>query len=79
MMDNKRSLLGTVYFWAWHDVLKLKKPITGLTQEEQRANPLAFMLLFLALGIVMVKWSKAHWWQCLIWLGLGILFGHLFW
>ena len=73
------SYLARAYEYLWRDVLKLDKPITNLTQDEQRANPLAFMLLFLALGIIMVKWSKAHWWQCLIAFLCGILVGHLFW
>lgn len=73
------SIVGRFYYWIWHDLLKLEKPITGLTQDEQKANPLLFMLIFLGLGILVIKVAKDYWWQILIGFLLGILAGHLFW
>jgi len=72
-------MIGKLYYRLWHDILKLEKPITPLTQDEQKANPLLFMLIFLCLGIFVVKVAKGYWWQILIGFLLGILTGHFFW
>ena len=72
-------MIGKLYKWFWSDVLKLEKPITHITRDEQKANPLAFMLIFLAIGIIMVKFSAKYWWQALLWLLAGIVMGHIFW
>ena len=72
------SWLGRIYEYLWRDWLKLDRPITYIIIDEQKQSPLAFMLLFLTLGIVVGKYARHHWWQLLIVFGLGILCGH-FW
>ena len=73
------NLVAKAYYFLWHTVLKLPKPITHITREDAKENPLLYIVLALLLGIILVKWGKEHWWQSVIWLGIGILLGHLFW
>lgn len=52
---------------------------TDIIRDEQKTNPLFFMLLFLFLGVVVVKVTKEKWWLAVIWLALGIIIGHFWW
>ena len=72
-------MINKLYYWLWHDILKLKKPITHITQDEQKANPVLFLLIFLGLGILVVKVAKDYWWQILIGFLIGVITGHIFW
>lgn len=73
------DLIGKFYYWTWHDWLKLDKPITNLTREDCRRNPLLYILIALLLGAALVKFSKDKWWLSLIWLALGVTIGHIWW
>ena len=54
------------------------EPWTYKIRKEQQAEPLVFMLVFLAIGIA-IKYTGKNWWQLVIALLFGILIGHLFW
>lgn len=55
------------------------KPWTEIVREDQKRNPLLYMLIFLFMGIMVVKLTgKRCWWYALAF-GLGILVGHFFW
>jgi len=69
-------VLTKLYKWLYTRIGG--EPWTFIIRREQKKFPLAFMLLFLALGIVVGKYAKKHYWQLLIAFWLGILCGH-FW
>ncbi len=70
------NLIGKLYKWLYSKIGG--KPWTDIIQEDQRNSPLLYMLIFLMLGIVVVKFCRNYWWQVLIAFGLGIVVGH-FW
>ena len=55
------------------------KPWTGIVRDEQKQSPLAFLLIFLGLGILVGKLAGKYWWQILLGFLLGILCGHFWW
>ncbi|MBI4236462.1 MAG: hypothetical protein HY688_03795 [Chloroflexi bacterium] len=55
------------------------RPWTHIVRDEQRKDPLLFLLIFLGLGILLVKIAGKHWWQVLLGFLLGILAGHFWW
>ena len=71
--------ISKLYLWFWRDCLKLPKPITHITREDTKENPLLYIIIALLLGVALVKFSKTHWWLCLLWLILGIILGHIYW
>lgn len=73
------SLIERFYYKIWHDWLKLDKPITNITKEEQRSNPLLFLLIFAGLGLFVGLKLRRYWWQLLAGFLLGIVVGHIFW
>jgi predicted MFS family arabinose efflux permease len=55
------------------------KPWTEIIREDQRKAPLAFLLFFLGLGILVGRLAGKYWWQVLLGFLLGILCGHFWW
>lgn len=73
------QFISKAYYWFCYDFLKLGKTITELTREDAKKNPLLYIILAFLLGIALVKFSKDHWWESLIWFGIGVVIGHIFW
>ncbi len=55
------------------------KPWTEIIRDDQKKAPLIYMLIFLGLGILLVRLSGKYWWLILIGFFLGILAGHFWW
>lgn len=55
------------------------KPWTEFVREDQKVEPLAYMLIFLFMGIMLVKLTGGRWWWVMIGFVLGILAGHFWW
>jgi len=55
------------------------RPWTHIIRDEQKGAPLLFMLIFLGLGILVVKTCGKYWWQILLGFLLGIICGHFWW
>ncbi|MDO8688581.1 MAG: hypothetical protein Q7R39_00965 [Dehalococcoidia bacterium] len=55
------------------------RPWTEIVRDEQKQEPLLFLLIFLGLGILLVKVAGKNWWQILIGFLLGIIAGHFWW
>lgn len=55
------------------------RPWTEIVRDEQKAEPLLFLLIFLGLGIVVILTCRRYWWQILIAYLLGIITGHFWW
>ncbi len=55
------------------------RPWTYITRDESKKAPLLFMLIFLGVGIILVKFSSAHWWKIFIGLLVGVIVGHIWW
>ena len=73
------DLVARFYHWLWRDCLKLPKPITHITRDDTKENPLLYIITALLLGVALVKFSKDKWYLCLIWLLIGIILGHIYW
>ena len=55
------------------------KPWTDIVREDQKAAPLVYLLIFLALGMLVVRLTGKHWWKILLGFLLGIFVGHFWW
>ena len=70
-------MLAKLYEWVWSRVGG--RPFTYIIRDEQKKEPLLFILLFLGLGMLLVKIAGKNWWQLLLGFLVGILVGHLWW
>ena len=70
-------MLEKMYEWVWSRVGG--RPFTYIIRDEQKKEPLLFILLFLGLGMLLVKIAGKNWWQLLLGFLVGILVGHLWW
>ncbi len=70
-------MIAKLYRWLYTRIGR--KPWTEIVQDEQRSVPILFMLIFLGLGILIIRWGGKNWWQLLLALLVGILAGHIFW
>lgn len=70
-------MLEKLYGWVWSRVGG--RPWTYIIRDEQKKAPLAFLLLFLGLGLLLAKVAGKNWWQLLLGFLVGILVGHLWW
>jgi len=48
-------------------------------REDQKNAPLLYLLIFLGLGILLVRLAGKNWWLVLVGLLAGILCGHFWW
>lgn len=71
------DFLGRLYENLWRQVGG--KPWTEIIRDDQKKSPLFFMLIFLGLGMLLIKLGGKYWWQILIGFVLGILCGHFWW
>ena len=71
------DFLGRLYEDLWRRVGG--KPWTEIIRDDQKKSPLVFMLVFLGLGMLLIKLGGKYWWQILIGFVLGILCGHFWW
>ena len=55
------------------------RPWTEIVRDEQKREPLLFLLIFLGLGILLARVAGRYWWQILTGFLLGILCGHFWW
>lgn len=55
------------------------RPWTYIIRDEQKAEPLLFLLIFLGLGILLIMLCRKYWWQMLIAFAAGLLAGHFWW
>jgi hypothetical protein len=55
------------------------KPWTEIVREDQKNAPLLYLLIFLGLGILLVRLAGKNWWLILVGLLVGILCGHFWW
>jgi len=55
------------------------RPWTYIVRDEQKKEPLMFLLIFLGLGILVAKTAGRNWWQIVVGFLLGILVGHFWW
>ncbi len=70
-------MLAKLYEWIYSRVGG--RPWTHIIRDDQKASPLLYMLIFLGLGILVVKLAGRYWWQILVGFLLGVLCGHFFW
>ena len=71
------GVLGKLYEKLWRRVGG--RPWTEIIREDQQASPLAYLLIFLGLGLLLGRLAAKYWWQVLVGFLLGILCGHLWW
>lgn len=69
------ELFGKWYKWLYTRLGG--RTWTSIIREDQENHPLLYMLIFLMVGILVVRFCKGYWWQLLIAFGFGILVGHL--
>ena len=55
------------------------KPWTEIIRDDQRKAPLAFLIVFMGLGVLVGKLAGKDWLQILLGFLLGILCGHFWW
>ena len=55
------------------------RPWTEIIRDEQRQSPLAFLLIFLGLGLMTGSLAGKYWWQILLGVVLGVLAGQFWW
>ncbi len=58
------------------------RPWTEIIREDQKQEPLVYLLIFLLIGIGLIKLTqhyKVALWIPLLALGIGILCGHFWW
>jgi hypothetical protein len=70
-------MLAKIYALIWSRIGG--RPWTDIVRDEQKAEPLFFLLIFLGLGILLIKLGRRYWWQLLIAYLFGILTGHFWW
>uniref|UniRef100_A0A6M3M9Q7 Uncharacterized protein n=1 Tax=viral metagenome TaxID=1070528 RepID=A0A6M3M9Q7_9ZZZZ len=70
-------MLAKLYQWIYTRVGG--QPWTHIVRDEQKSQPLIFLLIFLGLGIILAKFAGKNWWQLLIALLFGVVIGHLWW
>ena len=71
------SLIEKLYKSLWTKVGG--RPWTEIIREDQKRAPLAYLLIFLGLGILLAKLAGKYWWQIAIGFLVGILCGHFWW
>ncbi len=71
------GLISRLYRMVW--TRAGGEPWTDKVRRDQAAEPLLFMLIFLGLGIILVKLTGRYWWQILLGFLLGVLVGHFWW
>jgi len=71
------ELLSKLYKKIWQATGD--KPWTYRIRDDQKNNPLLYLLLFLAIGVFIGKFCKKYWWQVLIIIVAGVVIGHIFW
>lgn len=75
--ENGKSGLERLYEWLW--TRAGGKPWTEIVQEDQKRNPLLYLIIFLLLGIMVAKLTGRRWWWIVLAVGLGVLVGHFWW
>jgi hypothetical protein len=55
------------------------RPWTEIIREDQQDSPLGYMLIFLALGILLIKVCGQRWWWVALAFLFGVLIGHFWW
>jgi hypothetical protein len=70
-------MLAWLYKWVYTRVGG--RPWTFIIRDEQKSEPLLFMLIFLGLGILVAILCRRYWWQLVLGFGAGILVGHFWW
>ena len=71
------SVIKRLYEWLY--VRVGGKPWTDIIREDSKKAPLAYMLIFLFLGIMLVLLVGWPWWQILVGGLVGLLAGHFWW
>ena len=70
-------MLVKLYEWVYTRVGG--RPWTHIIRDEQKYQPLLFLIIFLGLGILLGKTAGKNWWQILIGMLFGVLIGHFWW
>jgi len=76
-MSDGKGFLEKLYEKLW--LRAGGKPWTEIVREEQKASPLAFMLIFFFLGVMVVKLTGRRWWWIALAFATGIIAGHFWW